>query len=41
MSRVSLAMGGMGNDSLITKKRSHPVGRVNCIEAAACLNHIL
>lgn len=35
MSCVSLAMGGMGNDSLITKKRSHPVERLNCIEAAA------
>lgn len=38
---ISLVTGGMGDDSLITKKRSYPVERLNCIKASAFLNRIL
>lgn len=41
MSCVSFATGGMGDDSLIIKERSYPVDRLNWVEAAAFLNHIL
>lgn len=41
MSCVSLATGGMGDDSLIIRERIDSVERLNCIEAAAFLNHIL
>lgn len=41
MSCLSLATGGMGDDSLIIRGRSYPVEKLNRIETAASLNHIL
>lgn len=41
MSCLSLAVGGMGDDSLIIKERSHLVEKLNRIGTTDFLNHIL